>query len=138
MLWELDCVTSDLHKPDLLHTMQIGMLKHLLGWLHSFLHLHKRLQCFNAIWLSVSSYLDMTRPKRSYEQVSRWTGKEIKTMCRFLVVVLRLALQDAVAPQKAEFEEAIQCTRALVEFYFYCQYDFHDEETLNLMHDALQ
>jgi hypothetical protein len=36
ILWYLDCVTSDLPKPDLLHTMQIGMLKHLLTWLHNF------------------------------------------------------------------------------------------------------
>ena len=33
ILWYLEGVTSDLPKPDLLHTMQIGMLKHLLGWL---------------------------------------------------------------------------------------------------------
>jgi hypothetical protein len=30
ILWYLDCVTSDLPKPDLLQSMQIGMLKQLL------------------------------------------------------------------------------------------------------------
>jgi len=37
VLWYLDCIVSDLLKPDLLHTMQLGMLKHLLGWLQDFL-----------------------------------------------------------------------------------------------------
>ncbi|KAF8241807.1 hypothetical protein K440DRAFT_641204 [Wilcoxina mikolae CBS 423.85] len=37
ILWYLDCVTSDLPKPDLLHTMQIWMLKHLLTWVRKFL-----------------------------------------------------------------------------------------------------
>jgi len=37
VFWDLDCVTSNLPKPDLLHTMQLGMLKHLLGWLSVFL-----------------------------------------------------------------------------------------------------
>jgi hypothetical protein len=30
------------------------------------------------------------------------------------------------------------CTRALIEFYMYCQYESHDEDTLNLMENALR
>jgi len=37
VFWDLDCVTSNLAKPNLLHTMQLEMLKHLLGWLSVFL-----------------------------------------------------------------------------------------------------
>jgi len=49
VLWYLDCIVSDLPKPDLLHTMQLGMLKHLLGWLQDFLKQYKRLEAFNNI-----------------------------------------------------------------------------------------
>jgi hypothetical protein len=80
ILWYLDCVTSDLPKPDLLHTMHIGMLKHLLTWLHEFLKQHKRLEMFNNIWLSEPAYLDMTKPRCSYAEVLRWNGGEIKMM----------------------------------------------------------
>lgn len=138
ILWYLDCIVCDLPKPDLLHTMQIGMLKHLLAWLHEFLKQYKRLERFNDIWLSVPAYLDMSKPKRAYEEVSRWNGGEIKTMTRFLVGVLRNALRDPEPSQRSIFDRAIQCTRALVEFYFYCQYDSHDEETLDLMENALR
>lgn len=138
ILWYLDCVTSDLPKPDLLHTMQIGMLKHLLQWLHEFLKQHKRLDKFNDIWLSVPAYLDMTKPRCAYEEVSRWNGGEIKTMTRFLVGVVRNALRDPAPTQRDVFERAVECTRSLIEFYFYAQYDSHDEETLDLMENALR
>ena len=137
VLWHLDCVTCDLPKPDLLHTMQIGMLKHLLLWLHEFLKQHKRLEKFNDIWLSVPAYLDMTKPRCAYEEVSWWNGGEIKTMTRFLVGVVHNALRDPTSTQRDAFERAVECTRSLIEFYFYSQYNSHDEETLNLMDNAL-
>jgi hypothetical protein len=138
ILWYLDCVTSDLPKPDLLHTMQIGMLKHLLTWLHEFLKQHKRLDKFNDIWLSVPAYLDMTKPRCAYEEVSHWNGGEIKTMTRFLVGVVRNALRDPSPSQRSVFDRAVECSRSLIEFYFYCQYDSHDDETLDLMDNALR
>src|SRR5205807_2767835 len=70
ILWFLEGVTSDLLKPDLLHTMQIGMLKYLLGWLQDFLKHYKWLELFNNIWLSVPTYLDMSKLRCAYEKVS--------------------------------------------------------------------
>ena len=138
ILWRLESNTSELPKPDLLHTMQIGMLKRLLGWLQDFLKYHKRLELFNDIWLSVPAFLEMSKPRCAYEEVSRWNGKEIKTMTRFLVGVTRNALRDPSPIQRASFESAVECTRSLVEFYMYCQYDSHDGDTLNLMEDSLR
>ena len=60
----LDRITSDLPKPDLLHTIQIEMLKLLLTWVDQFLKQHKRLDKFNNIWLSVPAYLDTTKPRQ--------------------------------------------------------------------------
>ncbi|KAF8247426.1 hypothetical protein K440DRAFT_643845 [Wilcoxina mikolae CBS 423.85] len=137
MLWYLDCVASDLPKPDLLYTMQIGMLKLLLSWLHEFLKQHRRLHKFNDIWLSVPSYLDMTKPRCAYEEVSYWNGGEIRTMTPFLVGVLRNALRDPSPSQCSVFDRAVEYSRSLIEFYFYCQYDCHDDETLDLMDNYL-
>jgi len=66
VLWDLDCMTSDLPKPDLLHTIQLEMLKHLLGWLSMFLKQHNHFEAFNNIWLSIPAYLDMAQPWRTY------------------------------------------------------------------------
>jgi len=51
---------SNLLKPDLLHTMQIGMLDHLQKWVFHFMKMHKWLDKYNAIWLSVPAYHDLT------------------------------------------------------------------------------
>jgi len=118
--------------------MQLGMLKHLLGWLTVFLKQHKRFEAINNISLSVPAYLDMPQPWRMYEDMSSWQGKEIKTMSRFLVAILRCALYVPSTSQCDVFNQAIECSRALVDFYFYSQYDSHDEQTLGLMSTALR
>ena len=83
------------------------------------------------------AYLDMSKLRCAYEEVSRWNGGEIKMMTRFLVEVTYNALQNPAPAEKVGFESAIECTYALIEFYMYCQYESHDEDTLNLMESAL-
>jgi len=39
----ISCIVSDLRKPDLLHTMQIGMLNYLQKWIFHFMKTQKRL-----------------------------------------------------------------------------------------------
>jgi len=56
---------SNLPKPDLLHTMQIGMLDHHQKLIFHFLKTHKWLDKYNAIWLSVPAYHDLT-PNESH------------------------------------------------------------------------
>jgi hypothetical protein len=137
VLWRTGVVVSELPKPDLLHTMQLGMLKHLLAWLNQLLKKHKRLERFNDLWLSIPAYPDFTKPTKAYEEVSQWTGKELKNMSRFLVSVLSNALRCPEYHERADFNDAIECTRALLDFYMYCRYPSHDDDTLNLMDDAL-
>jgi hypothetical protein len=43
------CIVSNLLKPNLLHTMQIGMLDHLQKWILHFMKTHERLDKYNAI-----------------------------------------------------------------------------------------
>jgi len=57
-------------------------------------------------------------------------------MLHFLVAVLRCALRAASATQRDVFNQAIECSRALVEFYFYAPYNSHDEQTFGLMSTA--
>jgi len=80
-------IVSDLPKPDLLHTMQIGMLEHLQKWIFNFMKTHEQLDKYKAIWLSVHAYHDLTPKNESYEEVSQWNGKEMKEMIRYLLGV---------------------------------------------------
>jgi hypothetical protein len=43
------CIVCDLPKPDLLHTMQIGMLDHLQKWIFHFRKRHEWHNKYNAI-----------------------------------------------------------------------------------------
>jgi len=68
----IPCIFSDLPKPDLLDTIQIGMLDHLQKWIFYCMKMHERLNKYNAIWSSVPAYHDLTPKTTSYEAVSEW------------------------------------------------------------------
>jgi hypothetical protein len=68
---------SDLPKPNLLHTIQIGMLDYLQYWIFHIMKTHEQLDKYNAIWLSVHAYHDLTPQHKAYEEVSQWNGKEM-------------------------------------------------------------
>jgi hypothetical protein len=93
--------------------MQIGILDHLQKWIIHFMKTHKRLDKYNAIWLSVPAYHDLTPKNKSYEEVSQWNGKEMKEMSRYLLGVVTQSLRGGIPAQRPIFNCAIECTRAL-------------------------
>jgi hypothetical protein len=98
---------------------------------------HKRLDKYNAIWLSVPAYHDFTPQPKLYEEVSQWNGKEMKEMSRYLLGVVAQSLQGGSPAERPIFNCAIECTQALLEFYMYARYKSHDNATLSYMEDAL-
>jgi hypothetical protein len=72
--------------------MQIGMLDHLQDWIFHFLKTHEGLDKYNAIWLSVPAYHDLTPNNKSYEEVFQWNGKEMKEMSQYLLGVVTQSL----------------------------------------------
>jgi hypothetical protein len=79
----------------------------------------------------------MTKPKKSFEDITQWTGTELRTIARYLLRIVTNTLRSFDASEKKIFNEVIQSTRALLEFYQYCIYPTHDKETLQLMDEAL-
>jgi hypothetical protein len=79
---------SDLPKPDLLYTMQIGMLDHLQKCIFHFMKMHEQLDKYTAIWVPVPAYHDLTPRTQSDEKVSQWNGKVLKEMSRCLLGVV--------------------------------------------------
>jgi hypothetical protein len=64
------------------------MLNHLQKWIVHFMKTHKRLDKYNAIWLSVPAYHDLTPKTKSYQEVSQSNGKEMKEMSWYLLGVV--------------------------------------------------
>jgi hypothetical protein len=52
-----------LPNPDILHTMQFGIHDHLQQWIFHFMKTHEQLDKYNAIWLPVPAYHNLT-PKK--------------------------------------------------------------------------
>jgi hypothetical protein len=134
---QIPCILSDLPKPNLLHTMQIGMLDHLQKWIFHFMKMHQQVDKYNATWLSVPAYHDLTPKNKSYQEVSQWNGKEMKEMSRYLLGVVTQSLRGGSPAQCPIFNRAIELTWALLEFYMYARYKSHDDATLIYMEDAL-
>jgi len=118
----IPCIMSNLLKPDLLHTMQIGMLDHLQKWIFHFLKMHGRLDKYNAICSSVPAYHDLTPKNKSYEEVSQWNGKEMKENSQYLLGVVTQSLRGRSPSQHPIFNCAIECKQAFLEFYLYARY----------------
>jgi len=57
---------SDLHKPDLLHKICLGLFKHMMQWVEGFLTKHKRQQAFNDALNEIPSYPGFRIPKKAY------------------------------------------------------------------------
>jgi len=85
---------SDLPKPDLLHTMQIGMLDNLQKWIFHFMKTRQWLNKYNAIWLLVPGYHNLTPKNMSYEEVSQSNGKQMKNISRYLLGVVTQSLRS--------------------------------------------
>jgi hypothetical protein len=137
MFRHIPCIVSDLPKSDHLHTMQIGMLDPFQKWIFHFMKMHDWLDKYNAIWLSVPAYHDLTPKNKSYEEVSQSNGKEMKELSQYLLGVVTQSLRGGNPAQRPIFNRAIECTRALLEFYMYARYKSHDDATLGYMEDSL-
>jgi len=137
VLWRLRCNPTKLPKPDFLHTIQVGMLKHLLLWIMSFLKLHHRLTLFNSLWMAIPPYLSMTQPKKSFKEIVQWMGGEYKKMSRLLVSCLANYLRRPSNSEHSAFEKVILCACRLCEFYIYCEYPTHDAISLDSIEASL-
>ena len=58
-------------------------------------------------------------------------------MSQYLLGVVTQSLRGGNPAQRPIFNRAIECTRALLEFYMYARYKSHDDATLSYMEDAL-
>jgi len=61
------------------------MLDQIQKWIFHFMKTHEWLDKYNAIWLSVPAYHDLTPKTKLFEKVSQWNGKEMKERSPYLL-----------------------------------------------------
>jgi hypothetical protein len=97
----------------------------------------KRPDKYNAIWLSMPAYHDLTPKKNSDGELSQWNGMEMKEMSQYLLGVVTQSLQGGSSAQCPTFNWSIECKQELLEFYMYARYKSHEHAMLREMEDAL-
>ena len=73
---------ADLHKPDLLHNIYLGLFKPMIEWVKGFLKKHKRQPAFDDAWKEILPYPRFSVPKKAYREVIQWQGKEMRNLGR--------------------------------------------------------
>ena len=138
-LWTLPRIQlSEIHKPDLLHNIYLGLLKNLLDWVTSFLKQHCRLDLFDDIWRSMPPYPGFTPPHKAFREVSQWQGKEMRMFGRIVLPAMAIALREPTPSQRYPFNRALECVKHLVDFHLMAQYRSHTAETLTYLDDYLK
>lgn len=138
-LWTLPRIQlSEIHKPDLLHNVYLGLLKNLLDWVTAFLKQHERLDRFDDIWRSMPPYPGFAPPRKAFREVSQWQGKEMRMFGRIVLPAMAVALREPSPAQRGPFNRALECVRNLVDFHLMAQYRSHTTETLGFLDDYLK
>jgi hypothetical protein len=140
--WQFPPETVDLTtlaRPDMLHTVFLGVLKHLMDWIVKFLEAHERMQHFNQIWRQMPSFPDFLRFNKDYTAVSQWQGKEMRSLGRVILPVLAATLRNGKdAAERQQFKDALKCVKALVDFHLHIQYRSHDKHTIARARSSLE
>jgi len=98
---------------------------------------YEQLDQYNAIWLHIPAYHDLTPNNKSHEEVSQWNGKEMEEMSQYLLGVVAQSQQCRSSAQYPIFNHAIGCTQALLEFNMYARYRAHNEAAFSYIEHAL-
>ena len=99
----------DLHIPDMLHTVYLGLFKHMMDWIQGFLKKHGRLQAFDDVWKALPPYPGFLVPKKAYREVAQWQGKEMRNLGHCILGVFAVALRQPQSSQVIPSKHALGC-----------------------------
>jgi hypothetical protein len=133
--WQFPSETIDLRtlaRPDMLHTVFLGILKHLMDWIVKFLEAHGRMHHFNLIWRQMPCFPGFVKFNKDYMAVSQWQGKEMRSLGRVLLPVLAASLRNPKdSSERQQFKDALKCVKGLIDFHLILQYRSHDKHTID-------
>jgi len=132
------CDPYQLWQPDILHLLNLGIVKAMMEWLIGYMKDQELLDRFNHRFKSMAPYPEFARFKRSYTEVSSWQGKEMRTMMKFLLAITGPLLTEGLKTARCEQATAVECVRSLCELHLVVGQWSHSEDTLVLLQEKLQ
>ena len=136
-LWTLrGIIMAEIIRSNILHTILLGNLQHLMNWITSFLEVYGRLHAFDEVWKMMPPYLGNISPTKPYRQITQVTVKEITAVLKVILAVFTASLRrntDTARPtplQQQHFKTAIECVRYLTDFTVLSRYRSDSESTI--------
>jgi hypothetical protein len=138
VFWELKSLDwVSLLVPDVLYTIYLGILKHLMEWVIPFFEHHNRMDRFNQIWHQMSPYLGFTPFTKPYNAVTQWQGKEMRLLGGMLLPLFVSILLEPSFEQRQPYRDAILYVQSLIYFHLITKYHIHTDATIGYMQDYL-
>ena len=100
---------ADLHKPDLLYNIYLGLFKYRMEWVEGFLKKDRRQQAFDDAWQEIPPYPGFSVPKKAACEITQWQGKEMRNLGPCISAVLASALRNPDSYQYQDFTSALKC-----------------------------
>ncbi|RPA70981.1 hypothetical protein BJ508DRAFT_336541 [Ascobolus immersus RN42] len=144
-------------RPDLLHTLDLGMMDHLMDWIVTMLEDNRPLcYIFDTLWIASSDHPSLTRkPNKGWRLIIQRQGSEYRTAARLVLSVLEATIdsfsaqryqpptarnrtldEEAIDDEAAdelvgELQEVLAALSAFLDFYFMAHYNMHtvDDDT---------
>jgi len=116
----------------------VGMLKHRMDRVTSFLKHHSSIHKSNQLWAIIPPYPAFTRFNKPYSQVMQWSVNKMKWLGRVVVPVFVATLSTPSMSQRFPFTDALLCIKNLVFFHLMAQYQCHTEATIKYMEKCLE
>ena len=128
-----------LWKPDLLHTMDLGLTKTTLELLFNLLDelstkakkdYRPLTEIFDIIWTGISPHPAISVPRKKYRSVKQWSGKEYRNAQSILQAVLEAVFKTYPAPvskpnDEERYNGALGFISALSNFYLMARQKSH-------------
>jgi len=92
--------------PDILHTVNLGILKHLMVCVTFLFKQHSSIDEFNQLWAMMPPYPSSTQFNKPYRQMTQWSRNEINAHGRVIDQVFAVTLVNHSARHKIPFTEA--------------------------------
>ena len=129
---------ADLHKPDLVHNIYLGLFKDMLEWVEGFPKKDKRRQVFDDAGKQIRSHPGLSVPKKADRDVTEWQFKEMRNLVRYIWALLVSALQNLESSHYHDFKSPLKCFSTVVDLCLMAQYRSHRPDTLVYMERYLQ
>ncbi|KAF8531427.1 hypothetical protein BDD12DRAFT_810891 [Trichophaea hybrida] len=134
VFWDIPFVDLyELHQPDNLHVIHLGIFKHLMEWIEGFLHSYQRPTESDLVWQTIPPYPGFSHPSKPYRQITQLQGKDMRNIGKIIYPALTAALWKPQPRHRHIFHRAIARVRAMACFGLMAQNRAHDQATIKYL-----